>query len=146
MPTYNDPVADAEEAREAVRALAHASRAFADPADTYVVTSELLGTMRSLEQVLAQVAAGHVAHQTRAFLDNGDHRAGITESVAAAAALRRAASLAGQIERALDEASQHSARIAWHPAPPATTEAAPAGPTRDPFAPRSATVGPGPSL
>ncbi len=34
MPTYNDPVADATEAREAVRALAHATRAFPDPADT----------------------------------------------------------------------------------------------------------------
>ena len=53
MPTFSNPVDDAAEARESVRALAHASRAFADPDDTYQVVGELLCTLRSLEQVLA---------------------------------------------------------------------------------------------
>jgi hypothetical protein len=110
--------------------------------------SELLGTMRSLEQALEQVAAAHVLHQSRAFLDNGGHGAGTIELVAAAAALRRAASLAGEVERTLDHASQHSARIAWHPASPAATEPAPAPAPfeRDPFAARSATARNGRSL
>lgn len=132
MPTYYDPVTDAGDARESVRALAHASRAFRDPADTYQVVGELLGTLRSLEQVLEQVASAHVREQDRAFLDNGDRSGGLIEADAAALALRRAAAAIGQAERAVDEASQHSGRIAWHPAPVADE---PGGDpfSRDPF-------------
>lgn len=117
MPTFSNPVEDATETREAARALSHASRAFADPADIYQVVGELLGTLRSLEQVLEQVAAAHVRHQDKAFLDNGNHEAGVDEAWAAANALRRAAELVQAAETALDQASQHASHIAWHPAP-----------------------------
>lgn len=127
MPTFSNPVQDAAETRQAVRALAHASRAFADPEDTYQVVGELLGTLRSLEQVLEQVAAAHVLHQDKAFLDNGDHEAGVDEAWAAANALRRAAELVQSAETAVDQASQHSSYIAWHPAPVASR------PELDPF-------------
>ena len=127
MPIFSNPVQDATETRQAVRALAHASRAFADPADTYQVVGELLGTLRSLEQVLEQVAAAHVLHQDKAFLDNGDHEAGVDEAWAAANALRRAAELVQSAETAVDQASQHSSYIAWHPAPVASR------PELDPF-------------
>lgn len=127
MPTFSNPVEDAADAREAVRALAHASRAFADPADTYQVVGELLGTLRSLEEVLEQVAAAHVLHQDKAFLDNGDHEAGVDEAWAAANALRSAAELVQSAETAVDQASQHSSYIAWHPAPVASR------PELDPF-------------
>ena len=127
MPTFSNPVQDATETRQAVRALAHASRAFADPEDTYQVVGELLGTLRSLEQVLEQVAAAHVLHQDKAFLDNGDREAGVDEAWAAANALRRAAELVQSAETAVDQASQHSSYIAWHPAPVASR------PELDPF-------------
>ena len=127
MPTFSNPVQDATETRQAVRALAHASRAFADPEDTYQMVGELLGTLRSLEQVLEQVAAAHVLHQDKAFLDNGDHEAGVDEAWAAANALRRAAELVQSAETAVDQASQHSSYIAWHPAPVASR------PELDPF-------------
>ena len=127
MPTFSNPVQDATETRQAVRALAHASRAFAGPEDTYQVVGELLGTLRSLEQVLEQVAAAHVLHQDKAFLDNGDHEAGVDEAWAAANALRRAAELVQSAETAVDQASQHSSYIAWHPAPVASR------PELDPF-------------
>ncbi|WP_295034637.1 hypothetical protein [uncultured Microbacterium sp.] len=127
MPTFSNPVQDATETRQAVRALAHASRAFAEPEDTYQVVGELLGTLRSLEQVLEQVAAAHVLHQDKAFLDNGDHEAGVDEAWAAANALRRAAVLLQSAETAVDQASQHSSYIAWHPAPIASR------PELDPF-------------
>ena len=117
MPTYYDPGADAGDARESVRSLAHTSRAFRDPAETYQVVGELPGTLRSLEQLLEQVAAVHVRDQDRAFLDNCDRSGGLIEANAAARAPRRAAAAIGQAERAVDEASQHSGRIAWHPAP-----------------------------
>lgn len=122
MPTFHDPIADSAEAREVLRALAHASRSFANPADTYTVTGELLGGLRSLAQVLEQVAAAHTGDGSRAYTDMGDHHAGVEEAFAAADSLRHAASLVHLAEVAVDRASQHSGRIAWalvasHPAP-----------------------------
>ena len=52
MPTFDDPVADATEASAALRGLAHATRQFADPADTYPVIGDLLSGL-GLTQVMA---------------------------------------------------------------------------------------------
>lgn len=41
MPTFHDPVADGDEAREALRGLVHATRVFDDPAHTYDDTAPL---------------------------------------------------------------------------------------------------------
>lgn len=60
MPTYTNPTSDASDAYEALRGLAHASRSFEDPSETYVVIGELLGGLRSLRQVLDQLAAAHL--------------------------------------------------------------------------------------
>ena len=56
MPTFNSPTADAAEASEALRGLAHASRVLENPADTYPVLGDLLAGVRSLRQVLDQLA------------------------------------------------------------------------------------------
>lgn len=50
MPTFFDPVADAGEAAEAMRGLAHASRNFEHPQDMYGVLGDLLTSIRSLQQ------------------------------------------------------------------------------------------------
>ncbi|WP_026851743.1 hypothetical protein [Glaciibacter superstes] len=52
----------------------------------------------------------------RAHTDSGDHWAGVEEAFAAANSLRRAASLVRRAELAVDQASQHSGRVAWAPA------------------------------
>ena len=52
MATFVDPIADAAEAYEGLRGLAHATRAFEDPADTYRVLGEVSGSVRLLRQVL----------------------------------------------------------------------------------------------
>ena len=142
MPTFHDPVADASEAREALRALAHATRSFEDPADTYTVTGELLGGLRSLAQVLEQVAAAHTGDGFKAYTDSGDDRAGVREAVAAADSLRQAASMVRLAELAVDRASQHSSRVVWalvadRPTPPGDRALlAPLG-DGDPFAQRA---------
>lgn len=59
MPTFFDPVADAGEASEALRGLAHASREFEHPQDMYGVLGDLLSGVRSLRQVLDQLATAH---------------------------------------------------------------------------------------
>lgn len=113
MPTFQDPVVDGEEARQALRALAHATRSFDDPAQTYEVVGDLLGGLRSLEQVLDQLAFAHTSAEAMARTDDGDHWGGVEEAYAAANALRRASSLVARAGLAVDRASQHSGRIAW---------------------------------
>ena len=117
MPTFDNPVADATEASAALRGLAHATRQFTDPADTYPVIGDLLSGVRSLRQVLDQLAAAHIAPRARAHDDAGDQATGATSALAAADELHQAGTLLDSVAWRLDAASQHSGRIAWHPAP-----------------------------
>lgn len=117
MPTFHDPLADAAEASEALRGLAHASRIFDDPADTYTVFGDLVAGVRSLRQVLDQLAATHLNVRDRAFDDDGDPAAGAASALAAADELHQAGTLLDQAYDRLDAAFSHSGRIAWHPEP-----------------------------
>lgn len=117
MPTFHDPLADAAEASEALRGLAHASRVFDDPADTYAVFGDVVAGLRSLRQVLDQLANTHLSHQGRAFDDNGNPTAGAAGALAAADELHQAGTLLDDAYDRLDAAFSHSGRIAWHPAP-----------------------------
>lgn len=116
MPTFENPTADAAEASEALRGLAHATRGFENPADTYAVIGDLLGGVRSLRQVLHQLAAAHITHSRSARTDDGNAQAGLRAAVAAADQLQQASALLDRIETNLDAASQHSGTIAWQPA------------------------------
>ncbi|PRY63297.1 hypothetical protein BCF74_102130 [Knoellia remsis] len=120
MPTFHDPLADAAEASEAMRGLAHASRVFDQPADTYQVFGDLTATMRSLRQVLDQLASAHLAQRDRAHHDDGDHLAGDPSALAAADELHQAGTLLDQAHDHLNAAFSHSGRIAWHPGPART--------------------------
>ncbi|GAA2829266.1 hypothetical protein FB468_2802 [Leucobacter komagatae] len=115
MPTFTDPVAGATEAYEAMRALAHASRTFDQPEDMYGVLGDLLGSVRSLEQVLTQIATAHENLCDRAADDAGDRAAGVRDALATAGELQQAAALIGEAERRLDAASAAAGRIAWPP-------------------------------
>ena len=84
MSTFQNPTVDAAEASEALRGLAHASRVFEDPADTYAVLGDLLAGVRSLRQVLDQLATAHLKHRVRAHDDAGDQTAGATDALAVA--------------------------------------------------------------
>ncbi len=121
MPTFDDPRTDAAEASAALRGLAHATRAFDDPADTYQVIGDLLAGVRSLRQVLDQLANARIAHRARAHDDAGNQLAGASSVLAAADELHQAGTLLDIVEWRLDAASQHSGRIAWHPARPQPT-------------------------
>jgi hypothetical protein len=76
MPTFDDPLADAAEASAALRGLAHATRTFESPADTHPVIGDLLAGVRSLRQVLDQLAAAHISARARAHDDAGNQAAG----------------------------------------------------------------------
>jgi len=117
MPTFYDPGADAGEAAEAMRGLAHASRNFEHPQDMYGVLGNLLSSVRSLRQVLDQLATAHAAKQPLAFNDGGNHVAGSNEALAAAGELHQAATLIDQAEEHMNSAMSAAARIAWHAEP-----------------------------
>ena len=59
MPTFNDPVADADELREAVRGLAHATRSIEDPTTIYPVLGSISSALASLTQSLHQLGEFH---------------------------------------------------------------------------------------
>ena len=117
MPTFHNPTADAAEASEALRGLAHATRVFEDPADTYAVLGDVLAGVRSLRQVLDQLATVHVRNQVRAYDDAGNQGAGASHALTAAADLRQAAALLDGVHDQVDAAMGASGRIAWRPAP-----------------------------
>ena len=119
MSTFQNPTVDAAEASEALRGLAHASRVFEDPADTYAVLGDLLAGVRSLRQVLDQLATAHLKHRVRAHDDAGDQTAGATDALAATAELQQAAALLDGVHDRGDTAMAASGRISWYPAPTA---------------------------
>jgi len=118
MPTFYDPVADAEEASQALRGLAHASMSFEHPEDAYGVIGDLLAGVRSLQQSIRQLATRHTQHQGRAFNDAGDQAAGIRDADLTAQELTDAATALDAVEERLNNASAAAGRIAWHPASP----------------------------
>lgn len=122
MPVYDDPRRGATEAFDALRGLAHATRSLQDPAELYDVLGWLLGSVRSLRQVLDQLADAHITYRARAHDDAGNQGAGASAALAAADELHQAGTYLDQVESRLDAASQQAGRIAWHPnAPEAAT-------------------------
>ncbi|WP_368356404.1 hypothetical protein [Microbacterium tenebrionis] len=117
MPTFTHPVDDAAEASQALRGLAHATRTFPDPADTYSVLGDLLAGVRSLRQVLDQLAAAHIGGRSRAHDDAGNQTAGATAALAAADELHQAGTLLDAVHDRVNAAMSQSGRIAWRPAP-----------------------------
>lgn len=115
MPTFTDPARDANEAYEALRGLAHASRTFEDPSETYAVIGELLGGLRSLRQVLDQLAAAHLSRQRHVTDESREYSGGAAEALAAADELHQAGSLIDQADDRLSAAMTHSGRIVWNP-------------------------------
>lgn len=117
MPTFYDPGADASEASEALRGLAHATRSFDNPQDLYGVLGDLLSGVRSLKQVLDQLATAHVENRPRAFDDHADHSIGSKDALAAADELHHAATLIAQAEERLDAAAGAASRVSWREIP-----------------------------
>ncbi|WP_336629854.1 MULTISPECIES: hypothetical protein [unclassified Microbacterium] len=102
---------------EAMRGLAHATRRVDQPEQMYQVLGDLLGSVRSLEQILSQLATAHDTLSNLATDDAGDGPAGRSDAAATAAELRAAAVLISQTERRLDASMGAAGRIAWHSEP-----------------------------
>lgn len=118
MSTFTDPAADAAESSDALRGLAHASRVFDDPSDTYPVIGDLLAAVRSMRQAIDQIAAVHLHHQNQVTDEARDYTGGAVEARTAADELHQAAVLIGQAHDRLNAAMSHSGRIVWQPQQP----------------------------
>lgn len=113
MPTFNDPVADADELREAVRGLAHATRRIEDPTAIYPVLGSISSALASLTQVLHQLGDFHDGQTRRQAWVNGDPQAGRAASYKASWDLHRAAEMVHQVADCVDRAHEVEATIAY---------------------------------
>lgn len=129
MADYDRPAPSADEAAEHLRALAHATRHFQDPGQTYWVLGDLGAITRRLSEVVVNVASAHMNHRDLAHTDDGNQLEGRQHAHDAAMALRRAAVLLEDVGRHVNDAQSHSGRIAWHGA---LTPAEREGPEREP--------------
>lgn len=113
MPTFNDPVADADELREAVRGLAHATRSIDDPTSLYPVLGALSSALASLSQSLHQLGQFHDGSTRKQAWMNGDANAGRTASYRESWELHRAAEMTHQVAECVDRAHEIEATIAY---------------------------------
>lgn len=113
MPTFNHPRTDADEAREAIRGLAHATRSIKDPTDVYSVLGSLSQGLASLEQALHQLGDFHDGPARKRAWMTGDPRAGRAASSQVAWELHRAAEIVHQAAAGLDRAHEIEATIAY---------------------------------
>ena len=113
MPSFNDPAADADELREAVRGLAHATRAIEDPMSVYPVLGAVSSALASLSQSLHQLGDFHDAPTRKQAWMNGDPHAGRAASYKISWELHRAAEMIHQVAEGVDRAHEIEATIAY---------------------------------
>ncbi len=113
MPSFNDPVADADELREAVRGLAHATRSIEDPTSIYSVLGSISSALGSLRQSLHELGDFHDGPSRKQAWMNGDPNAGRAASYKVSWELHRAAEMVHQVAECVDRAHEVEATIAY---------------------------------
>jgi hypothetical protein len=113
MPTFNDPVADADELREAVRGLAHATRSIEDPTSIYAVLGSISSALASLSQSLHQLGQFHDGPARKQAWMNRDANAGRAASYSESWELHRAAEMIHQVAECVDRAHEIEATIGY---------------------------------
>ena len=113
MPSFNDPVADADELREAGRGLAHATRSIEDPTSIYSVLGSISSALASLSQSLHQLGNFHDGPSRKLAWMDGDPHAGRAASYKVSWELHRAAEMVHQVAECVDRAHEVEATIAY---------------------------------
>ena len=120
MPPFDRPRTHANDARKALRQLAHATRHVEDPTETYPVLGDLTNALASLAQSLHQMGDFHEGPARERAWVTGDARTGRAASYQVAWELHRAAEMVHQVAAGLDRAHEVEATIAYdvrdHPA------------------------------
>lgn len=113
MAIYDRPRTHADEAREALRVLAHATRDIEDPTEIYPVLGELSNGLASLAQSLHQITDFHEGPARDRAWVTGDARTGRAASYQVAWELHRAAEMIHQVAVGVDRAHEIEATIAY---------------------------------
>lgn len=113
MTTFERPRTHADQAREALRQLAHATRHVDDPTEIYPVLGELTNGLASLAQSLHQIAAFHEGPARKRAWVTGDARTGRAASYQVAWELHRAAEMVHQVANGIDRAHEVEATITY---------------------------------
>lgn len=113
MSTFNNPVADADELREAVRGLAHATRSIEDPTAIYRVLGSISSALASLTQCLHQLGDFHDDPAPQGVGVNSDPHATRASSYRVSWELHRAAEMTHQVAETVDRAHEIEATIAY---------------------------------
>lgn len=123
MPTFTNPADDAHEAREALRALAHATRSIEDPREIYSVLGSLTSAVASLGQSFHQLAALHDRKGGAAAWVRADSAAARSAAYRISWDLHRAGEMLRQVSAVIDHAHELEASLSYHrefPTPPLT--------------------------
>lgn len=116
MPTFENPAADATEAEQALRGLAHASRHIDDPSQIYSVLGSLSQAVASLSQSLHQIGSFHDQHGASSAPEVREPRqAGAAHRVSWD--LHRAAEMLTSVGKSIDSAHNAEATIVYQAQP-----------------------------
>jgi hypothetical protein len=114
MPTFENAKADASEAREALRGLAHATQRLDDPRDLYAILGDLSLAAASLGQVLHQLGGVHDAQRLQTMWVTEDSHAARAAAYQVSWDLHRAGEVLRQVSRSIDDAHQAEGTVVYH--------------------------------
>lgn len=114
MPTFEDPAADATEAEQALRGLAHATRRIEDPTQIYAVLGSVSHAIASLNQALHQIGSFHDEHGARTDATIIDPRQ-TGAAYRTSWDLHRAAEMLNSVGKSIDSAHASEATIVYQP-------------------------------
>lgn len=133
MPTFEDAVADAAEAQQAIRGLAHAMRGMSDPSQGYPVLGSLTLGLASLEFALSQLARFYETTAQEQAAVQGDRDAGRASAQRVAEYLRASSEFVAHAVESVTYAHNADSEISYTPppaAPPAPRRTARATPPK----------------
>ena len=107
MPTFDNPAEDADEACEALRGLAHATRSIDDPRQIYPVLGSLSSAAASLGQSLHQIASCREGQATRGVSGSPERATAYQVSWE----LHRSAEILRQVAESIDHAREAESAI-----------------------------------
>lgn len=114
MPTFEKAAADADEAAQAMRGLAHATRRIEDPTEIYTALGAVSEAVASLSQALHQMGTfhdHHGAHESSAVSDPRQLGAAYRVSWD----LHRAAEMLNSIRKSIDSAHEAEGKLTYQP-------------------------------
>lgn len=114
MPTFHDPVADAEEAFQALRALAHVTASVDDPRQIYAILGSLSAASAAMSQSLHQLAKVHDTGRFHREVD-GELREGKGVGAQVSWNLHRAGEGLSGVTGCIDCAHADEGRITYRP-------------------------------